>query len=127
MPLAAVDDLAPWRNRPLEQAQFGMGDNQFRVDFLLCAQAGTGGTGAMRTVKAEGARRDFGQADVIIDTGQFLRIQNLFTIDNRNQHDATTKFQCRLQRIGETLPESGIDFDISRLNLLSTQSDSSPV
>ncbi len=95
MPLTAIDDLAPWRNRSFEQAQFGMGHNQFGIDFLLCAQTGTGGTGTMRAVEAKGARRDFRQADVIIGAGQFLGVQNLFTIDDRNQHDTTTKFQGR--------------------------------
>ncbi len=96
MPLTAIDDLAPWRNRSFEQAQLGMGHNQFGIDFLLCAQAGTGGTGTMRAVEAKCTRLDFRQADVIIGAGQFLRVQNLFPIDDRDQHDTTTKFQGRL-------------------------------
>ncbi len=72
MPLAAINNLAPRRYRPLEQAQFRMGHNQFRIDLLLCAKPRTGGTRAMWAVKAKGTWSDLRQADTAVDASKLL-------------------------------------------------------
>src|SRR6266699_6923337 len=105
MPLAAVHDLAPGRDRSFQQAELGMRDNQLRVNLLLRSQSGAGWTCAMRAIKAKGARRNFWQADAAVHTGKFLREQNLFPINDGNQYHTISRLQRRLQRIGNALPE----------------------
>ncbi len=59
VPLTSIDNLAPWHNRSLCQAQFRMRHNQLRIDHLQCSQTSAGRTRAVRAVKAKGTRCNF--------------------------------------------------------------------
>src|SRR5260370_35691914 len=109
MPLAAIDHFSPWRHCPLQDAQFWIGDYQLCIDLLLNAKTSAGGTSTMRTVKTERAWCNFRQANPTVDTGSLLGEENLFTIDDRDQHNPISELECCLQRIAQALTKRWIN------------------
>ena len=57
------------------QRQFGAGEHQVRVYLQLDTQSGTGRTGAVGAVEAEGARLDLRQVDTTVHAGEVLAQQ----------------------------------------------------
>src|SRR5581483_12458361 len=93
----------------LEQAELRMRHNALSIEFHLCSQTCAGRTSTVRAIKAKGTWRDFWQTDTAIDARRLLREQNLFAINDGDQHNTTAQFERRLKRIRNSLPEGWID------------------
>ena len=63
----------------------------------------------MWAIKAKSSGRNLWQADAAVDAGGLFREEDLLTLNNRNEHNATAQLQRRLQRIAQPLTESRID------------------
>ena len=72
----------------IEQRLGGIDDHFGRVEGPLAAQAVTLLAGAVRAVEGERARLQLRNAGAAFGAGQFLRIQPLFAVDHRDQHQA---------------------------------------
>ena len=81
----------------------------------------------MGVVEAEGAGLQLAQADVAVDAGELLRIDQLFGAGNVDQHGAARHFQggldgvCHAGGVGALTRHQPVDHDLDGVPLLLVQ------
>ncbi len=106
----------PGLDRALAQAALRVGDEQFRIDLLLGAQAGALRAGAVRRVEGEDPGfQVLDRQGVVVGAGQVLGVAALAVrvvlgqVDEVEQDQAAGEPQRRLDRVGQPLLGARLD------------------